>query len=432
MKQLKKEFPGLTALPDGIAPLHALQNFSSNSLSAQGGICMQGSIISREKCFVCGSALEHDEKRRGCFCKDHPQAAATSFIVRFPGSIYKNFKSYEAAAQSLNYLRYEKGSRKSKFNPDDYRSLRPNSFGALTSKYLERKKSRASYKKIEYMINHAVADFGPARNIKDINGAEIEDYLYRIEGISEKSRHNHSAQLHNFWSWCLSRNVITLAEMPTFPKIEYKLGFRKITNWEVQEEVLNKIKELTYHMNPKIWLGIDMLCNYTKLRPGDLMRIEEDSLDNDGWLTIHNPTKTKNKFKVIKLHEDHINEWRNIQSKYPALPGVLFFRHVKGISNLRPNAKFGVNYLYKQWNKAAALIGLEGVPLYPGTKHTTATETAKLLGTNKARDASGLTNKAFDRYCQVENNASYEVVAEIRKAKREAKVLPFPMKRKPE
>lgn len=102
------------------------------------------------------------------------------------------------------------------------------------------------------------------------------------------------------------------------------------------------------------------------------------------------------------------------------------------MSNLRPDAKFGINFLYEQWNKAAALIGLKGVPLYPGTKHTTATETAKLLGTSKARDASGLTNKAFDRYCQVENNAPFEVVTEIRKAKSGAKVIPFSKTRKTE
>ena len=57
--------------------------------------------------------------------------------------------------------------------------------------------------------------------------------------------------------------------------------------------------------------------------------------------------------------------------------------------------------------------------MYPGTKHTTATETAKLLGSDRALGASGLTNKAFSRYCQVENTDAYEVVTEIRKAKGE-------------
>jgi hypothetical protein len=69
-------------------------------------------------------------------------------------------------------------------------------------------------------------------------------------------------------------------------------------------------------------------------------------------------------------------------------------------------------------------IGLEGVPLYPGTKHTTATETAKNLGSDRAKNASGLTNKAFERYCQVEDKDAYEVVTEIRK-KKKGEVVPF-------
>lgn len=85
--------------------------------------------------------------------------------------------------------------------------------------------------------------------------------------------------------------------------------------------------------------------------------------------------------------------------------------------------------MYKWWVKACEQIGLVGVPLYPSTKHTTATETAKLMGSDKARNASGLSNKAFDRYCQVENNGAFEVVTEIRKVKKKSVVLPFGAKK---
>jgi len=86
----------------------------------------------------------------------------------------------------------------------------------------------------------------------------------------------------------------------------------------------------------------------------------------------------------------------------------------------------GKNNLSKWWNRGCALLDLEGVPLYPGTKHSTATETAKLLGAEKARNASGLTNKAFDRYCQTEDDGAYEVVTAIRRKK--ADVLPLKKK----
>lgn len=390
---------------------------------------MKGSIVTNQKCTICNGPLVHDEKRHGCFCKNHPHIAATRFIVRFPAGIFQRHRSYDSASQALNHLRYEKGNRKERFNPDDYKAIRPNSFIALKDKYLARKKDRATYRKIEGYINKASNHF-QLTNIREITGADIEDYLYSISGISEKTRFNHMTQLRDFWKWCLARgNIISLAEMPTFPEIEYTLGYRKITDWKTQEEVIKKVREISYHINPKIWLGIDMLATYTALRPDDLRRVTECSLDANGWLVIHNPTKKKNKFKTIHLHEDHVMAWKKLQKEYAALPDIPFFRHVAGISGCVANEKFGDKYLYKWWVKACEQIGLEGVPLYPGTKHTTATETAKMLGTDKARSVSGLTNKAFDRYCQVENDGSLEVIKAIIKMKKKADVIQFKKKK---
>ena len=389
---------------------------------------MEGGIYTREKCHECGKNLKHDGGRKGCFCPDHLKVKATSFIVKFPGGIYQRYQSYEKATQSLNYLRHEKGYRNKRFNPDDYRSLKPNSFVVLAPKYLATKKTLANYSRIKSIIETAAEYFG-LTNIREISKGELEDYLYGIKGISEKTRSNRCSQLHDFWMWCLEREVITQADFPRFPKINYELEARKITDWKTQEKVLLKVKEISYHINPKIWLGIDMLATYTALRPGDLRRVTESSFDDAEWLRILKPTKKKNNFKTIRMHPDHVQEWKEIKAKYPALPGASFFRHTKGICGCGENELFGDKYLYKWWNKAANLVGLHGVPLYPGTKHTTATETAKLLGTKKAEEASGLTNKAFKRYCQVENEGTFEVVTAIRIAKKMADVIPFPKRK---
>jgi hypothetical protein len=387
---------------------------------------MEGGIYSRQKCPICDKTLRHNEKRRGCFCPDHPEIAATKFEIQFPGGIYQRHRSYASAEQSLFHLRYRKREMEGRFDPKDYRTTRPNSFAVLAPKYLATKKTLANYSRIETIIEKAVEHFG-FRNIRDITGGDISDYLYGMEGIKEKTRFNRCSQLHDFWVFCLKRGkqVLTLAEFPDFPEISYDLGTRKITNWETQEKVISKVREISYHINPKIWLGIDMLATYTKIRPDDLRRVTESSLDDDGLLTIIYPTKLKNKFKTLRLHQDHIDEWRSLQEKYPALLGAYFFRHTKGIPGCTENERFGDKYFYKWWSKAAAMIGLEGVPLYPGTKHTTATETAKLLGSKKAEEASGLTNKAFKRYCQVENDGMIEVVTAIRRAKKKGEIVPF-------
>ena len=387
---------------------------------------MTGNIYTNQKCTKCGGTLKHDDKRKGCFCPEHKTVSANRFFVRFPGGIFQRFTNYDEASRYLNYLRFEKDNRQTRFNPDDYRSARPNSFAALAPKYLERKKDHATHKKICSYINRAAEVLGPM-NVREITGADIEDYLFSIPSISEKTRFNHMTQLRDFWTWCLKRgNIITLSEMPTFPEINFELGRRKITNWTTQAQIIAKIKEISYEINPKIYLGVDMLAAYTALRPDDLRRVTESSLDANGWMVIHNPTKRKNKFKTIQLFKEHVALWREIQRQYPAMPDVPFFRHVGGIPGCAPGEIFGPKYFNTWWTRACAELGVEGVPLYPGTKHTTANETAKLLGTDAARTASGLTNKAFDRYCDVQNTGAFDIATAARKAQqKKAEVLPF-------
>ena len=219
--------------------------------------------------------------------------------------------------------------------------------------------------------------------------------------------------------------MLTLAEYPKFPKITYELGRRKIITWKIQEQVLDKVKEISYHKNPKVWFGMELLATYTALRPDDLRRVYENSLDASGFLTIHNPTKRKNKFKVVRLHPENVEIWMELSKAYPAMPDIPFFRHPGRVRGTTKSCIiFGPRHLSDWWNRACDLLGIKGVPLYPGTKHTTATETAKLLGSDRAKNASGLTNKAFDRYCQVESSDAFEVVTEIRR-KKKGEVIPI-------
>ena len=135
---------------------------------------MVGGIYSREKCSVCGKTLKDNGK--GCSCPDHPLIRARTFIVKFPGGIYKTFVNYDAAEQEIDYLRHEKRVRKQNFNPDDYRSLRPNSFAMLAPKYLDTKRTMKSVGKMRHYINTASAHFGKI-NVRDISGGMIGDYL---------------------------------------------------------------------------------------------------------------------------------------------------------------------------------------------------------------------------------------------------------------
>ncbi len=144
---------------------------------------MKGNITTREKCFVCKSNLTHDEKRGGCFCPGHPQVGATSFIVRLGTDVYRRFKSYPKAERFLTGLRYKSGE--GSYDPNDYKKENPNGFRALTEKYLNRKKTRKSISNIRNYIRVATEHWGDI-NVKYINGADIEDFLFSIEGHFRK------------------------------------------------------------------------------------------------------------------------------------------------------------------------------------------------------------------------------------------------------
>ena len=100
-----------------------------------GELVMKGNITTREICFVCKSNLIHDERRNGCFCPEHPQVGATTFIVRFGSDIYRRFKNYQQATQFLTGLRYKTGE--GSYDPNDYRKENPNGFRNLSERDLK-------------------------------------------------------------------------------------------------------------------------------------------------------------------------------------------------------------------------------------------------------------------------------------------------------
>ena len=401
---------------------HTLGNTTLVDTFRNKGVCMKGNITTREKCFVCKNNLIHNERRGGCFCPEHPQVGATTFIVRFGTDVYRRFNSYSKAEQFLIGLRYKTGE--GSYDPNDYKKENPNSFRNLSEKYLNRKKTRKSFSNIRNYIRVATEHWGDT-NVKYINGADIEDFLFSIQGISEKTRSNYKSTLSDFWKYLHKRRVITIAQMPEFPEIEYDLGYRKFTTWDEQALILDTIKEMA--PNPKQWFGIELLSVYTKLRPKDLLQSTEGDIElGTGMLFIHYPTKKKNSLLTVRLAPDHITILKELKNQYPALPNIKFFRHLDGISGVKKDAPFGEKYFYKAWISACEKLEIEGLDLYGGTRHTTTTEIGKLQGKEAAKKHSGhRTNKAFDRYCQMDEQESSDMAQLIIRKKTNAEILKF-------
>ena len=106
--------------------------------------------------------------------------------------------------------------------------------------------------------------------------------------------------------------------------------------------------------------------------------------------------------KIVPL----LDEDRELLARLPlAFPEMPFFRH----ENHAPQdagKKFGYNRLYRDWKTACLRLGIEGVDLYGGTKHSTAMGLREVSTFEEVRAMTGhSTNRAFTRYFQLEGEA---------------------------
>ncbi len=77
---------------------------------------------------------------------------------------------------------------------------------------------------------------------------------------------------------------------------------------------------------------------------------------------------------------------------------------IKGEYGCKTEAPFGKKYFYKWWVKACAKLGIEGVDLYGGTRHSSAIALRKFRTSEEIKRATmHTTNKAFERYFRIES-----------------------------
>jgi len=370
---------------------------------------MTGSIYSEEKCPVCGSTFK-DDGRKALTCQNHPGIKATSFRVAFKG-IFRRFHNYDEAHRFLSGLRfkYDEGT----FDIRDYQKDNPLGFSSLIESWLEVKRSTVkpkSFNNLQNYANKAILCFGD-KSIKAIGYAELEDFL-RSQKVSDKTKANIKSALHDFWTWLRKRKVLAHHQIPEFPECSFELGFRKTITKEEQEAILGEVKKISFHINPKIYLGIKWLCTYISVRPGEMIKLKEGDIDlGNGYIFFPHPKEKKPKF-VPLLQEDI----EVIKTFSLAVPSLQFFRHLRGISGVGENEAFGEKYFYKWWVKACNNLGIEGVDLYGGTRHSSAKALRQEYSPEQIKKATmHSTNKAFDRYFQMETDDVREIYKSTRK-----------------
>ena len=358
---------------------------------------MRGSIYSEQKCQICGGVFVYNERQRGLFCPNHPKQQATGrFIVQFGRQVRRRCRTLDQAERLLTGIRYEVD--RNTFDSRDYQADNPLSFQNLTAQWLLIKKKEvkvSSYRNLANYMSLAVTAWGH-RNVKEISYSDFEDFFHSL-AVSEKTKSNMKSCFHSFWTWLQNRKVIIPAQFPEFPTIRYQLGFRKIIDKVTQEAIIEEVRRISYSINPKIWMGIKWLATYIAIRPGELVKMQEKDIQLGlGVFLVRHTKEGKEKFVPI-LPED-VELVRSLPVGLPYLP---FFRHQKGVSGCRPGQPFGEKYLYKWWKKACENLGIEGVDLYGGTRHSSATALKQFLSPEQIKIGTmHSTNKAFDRYFQ--------------------------------
>ena len=369
-----------------------------NCLAPQknGKICMLGGVYSDERCPICGGTFK-DNHKNALVCPYHPEQKATKFKVIFKG-VTRRFDSYSLANRHLTGLRYkvDEGS----FDPIDYKLNNPLSFKKKSEEWLEIKKGNVRKTTYQILARH-IYRAGEFFQDKDIRKIRLEDFQHFLQGfthLGDKSLHNHLSTLKEFYKWLEDNNSIP--RKPKFPKVEFDLAERKTISRETQIKILDELKRIA---PSNVWLAIKWLMTYTVLRPHVIQHIRDSWIDKEKWI-IHIPKEVEKSRKGKKVHltEEDIEI---IKSSPEALNKELFyFRNKDG-------SQFGRKKLYKWWKKACRNLGIEGIELYGGTRHSSCIAMGELgYSPETIRLASQhATDKSFTRYFKFEDNVHRKI-----------------------
>lgn len=353
---------------------------------------MKGGIYSDERCLVCGE--KYRNTGNALACPKHPHSRATRCLVRF-GNITKRFKSYDEAFRFLTGVRFK--TDEATFDERDYRKDNPLSFKNLSQKWLEYRRDELrprSFQAVKNHIRHAQNFFGDM-NVKDIRYGHLEDFVRSLTDLKSKTKHNILSSVHSLYQWLKLRDEIR--DMPNFPSIPFELGYRTTISKEQQFGILEEVKRIC--PNPRVYIGIKWLSTYISIRPGELVGLKEGDIDlGNGYLYFPHPKEKK--YKSVPILDEDVAMLRSFGK---SLPGLFFFRHDRPGPGVTLNEPFGPRYLYKWWIKACENLGIHGVDLYGGTRHSSARALRAYRTPEEIKRATmHTTNKAFERYFNIE------------------------------
>jgi len=345
------------------------------------------------------------------------------YQVRYGRKLTKHFKSLPEAERFLTGIRYE--SDRGTFDIRDYQRNNPLGFENQADKWLEFKAKTKikprTLKNLEREIGRAQSYFGN-KNVKSISDGDIDDFLFSDhrthlgKPISDKTRFNLKSTLNQFFVWLHRREKL---EIPTFPEIRYDLAWREIVDINTQQQIIDRVRLIAPEI--KIYLGIKWLAENPNVRPGEMVKIKEGNIFLDKGIVLVRETKERRKnAKYFVLESDDVELLKTFPK---ALPEIPFFRHARSRSGIDVGRPFGPTLFNKWWCRAGVLLGVHGVTLYPGTKHSTVTALGELLSPEEIKrgGTEHATNAAFERYMLPDMRDKIKVRSAIKQLRGDSK-----------
>jgi len=369
---------------------------------------MKGNIYTREKCADCGGPLRYNPNISAFICDKHidRRVKPANLFVKFGKNVvYKRFSDIDAAERFLTGIRYEVD--KGTFDARDYQADNPLGFANQARKWLATKAgvSSSHYANLDRFINAAVDAWSNA-SVKTIGYPQVEDLLLSL-AVSDKTRAEYLSCYRQFFKWLQKREKIPV---PDLPEVDFVLGTRRIIDIATQQAIVDEVKRIC--PNPRVWIGIKWLTVYIAIRPGEMRSLKESQINVNGMFTLP-PTSTKEKkLKIVPMLPEDIELYNSLPR---GLPDMFFFRRHKGRGVKDPGGQIGKRAFYRWWSKACDNLGIEGVDLYGGTRHSSASAMTEFFSRDEIRDHATRhgSNKAFDRYCQGEVPVSVSIYDKI-------------------
>ena len=211
------------------------------------------------------------------------------------------------------------------------------------------------------------------RSIHEISYGALEDWSLWLadRNLSPKTRRNVIGAFRSFLGWLKLRGEIR--EVPAAPLPRLNEYVPRVLSIEQQDLVLEAI--------PEAARGIFLALAHLGLRPGEARALDVSDY-RDGWLTVDKAFKGTHGSAPIRGTKTGSVKRLPVGEALTEWVG----KHVDPTARLRGAALF-VNpntgrrwthcVLRDYWLRAANSVGLEGVRLYEGTKHTMATDAVR-------------------------------------------------------